>query len=184
MALVALAYLCPNIAQYHLFVVWGHEAWRSPGSPAPGTVPLQIPHRHGYSSIMAEPCPSLQPFNLLSKWDPVLQRPKDELSQSKPPGTFHGVKHTHSPLCLSNLLLQKANKEALLRVPRPAIMALGEGRKEILTLSSHLSIQKQTTKKREKLKPSESASLSPRRVIKAFWQSEVVFILVCVVLLL
>lgn len=39
-------------------------------------------------------------------------------------------------------------------------------------------------KKRKKLKPSESASLSPRRVIKAFWQSEVVFILVCVVLLL
>lgn len=41
-------------------------------------------------------------------------RAQDELSQSKPPGTFHGVKHTHSPLCLSNLLLQKANKEALL----------------------------------------------------------------------
>lgn len=114
----------------------------------------------------------------------MLQRPKDELSQSKPQAVSKGVKHTHSPLCLSSLLLQKANKEALLRVPRPAIMALGEGRKEILTLSSHLSIQKQTTKKREKLKPSESASLSPRRVIKAFWQSEVLFILVCVVLLL
>lgn len=64
-------------------------------------------------------------------------------------------------------------------------MALGEGQEEILALRSHLSIQKQTKKKkRKKLKPSESASLSPRRVIKAFWQSEVVFILVCVVLLL
>lgn len=33
-------------------------------------------------------------------------------------------------------------------------------------------------RRKKKLKLSENASLFPRRVIKAFWQSEVVFILV------